>query len=155
MRTIISLILASVFVAISSLAQAADDMIIVRPAAKSPDEVVAAIKAYAEEKKWVFLGANKFKPAQGEVTLVKICIPETSKLLWPLGLHLSAILPCGNFGVYKVDGKTEISILHPRYMQVLYPHPDVEKASAMVTPLFLGMLESVTKPTESKEPASY
>jgi len=145
MRTIISFILASIFIVTSTYALAGDDMILVRSSANSPDEVIDAIKTYAEGKKWVYMGANKVKPVQGEVALVKVCIPEVAKLLWPLGLQVSAILPCGNFGVYKKEGKTEIAMLHPRYMQMLYPHPDVEKASAIAAPLFIDMLESVTK----------
>ena len=128
-----------------STAVAAEDLIVVRPTAKTPEEVVEAIKVYAGEKKWVYMGANKVKPMQGEVTLVKVCIPEVGKLLWPLGLQMSAMLPCGNFGVYQKQGKTEISMLHPRYMQVLYPHPEVEKASAVATPLLTDMLEAVAK----------
>lgn len=128
-----------------SIAVAAEDLIVVRPTAKTPEEVVDAIKVYAEGKKWVYMGANTVKPPQGEVTFVKVCVPEVSKLLWPLGLRMSAMLPCGNFGVYQKEGKTEISMLHPRYMQVLYPHPEVEKASAMATPLLTDMLEAVAK----------
>jgi len=122
-----------------------DDLIIVRQTAKTPEAVVESIKAYAEEKKWVYLGANKVKPSQGEVTFIKICVPSVGKLLWPLGLKLSAMLPCGNLGVYQKDGTTEISMLHPRYMQLIYPNPDVEKASALAAPLFTDLLDTVTK----------
>lgn len=121
------------------------DLILVRPTEKSPEVVVEAIKTYAKGKKWVYMGANKVKPPQGEITFVKVCVPEVSKLIWPLGLQLSAMLPCGNFGVYQNQGKTEISMLHPRYMQVLYPHPEVEKASTLATPLLTEMLEAVAK----------
>jgi hypothetical protein len=148
MRTILSkLVIGCALVWSANLlaAAGADDLIIVRPAARTPAEVVDAIKAYAEAKKWVFAGASKVKPPQGEVTFVKVCIPEVGKLLWPLGLQISAMLPCGNFGVYQKEGKTEISMLHPRYMQMLYPHPEVEKASAVATPLFSDLLDGVTK----------
>lgn len=128
-----------------STAVEAEDLIVVRPTAKTPAEVVNAIKVYAEGKKWVYMGAYTVKPPQGEVTLVKVCAPEVAKLIWPLGLHLSALLPCGNFGVYQKDGKTEISMLHPRYLQVLNPHAEVEKAVAVATPLFTDMLEMVAK----------
>jgi len=128
-----------------SAAATAEDLFVVRATAKTPEQVVEAIKAYAESKKWVYIGASKVKPPQGEVTFVKVCAPEVSKLLWPLGLRVSAMLPCGNIGVYQTEGKTEISMLHPRYMQVLYPHPEVEKASAVATPLFTDMLEAVAK----------
>lgn len=128
-----------------SMSAAAQDLFVVRPTARTPEEVVEAIKAYADGKKWVFTGASKVKPPQGEVTFVKVCIPEVGRLLWPLGLHISAMLPCGNFGIYQKGGKTEISMLHPRYMQMLYPHPEVEKASAVATPLFMDMLDKVAK----------
>jgi hypothetical protein len=46
-----------------------DQMFLVRSTAKAPEAVVAAVKAYAEGKKWQYLGADKVK--QGQVTLVK------------------------------------------------------------------------------------
>ena len=134
------------FTALTSLAQTpapGADMLVLKQTAKEPNEVVDAIKAYSEQKKWLYLGASKVK--NGEVTLVKVCMPQVGQVLWPLGLQLSAILPCGNVGVYQKQGKTEISMLHPAYMQVLYPHAEVEKAVKMATPLLLDMLESVAK----------
>lgn len=119
------------------------DLLLLRPTDKEPDEVVDAIKAYAAQKKWQYLGASKVK--NGEVTLVKVCIPQVGQVLWPLGLQISAMLPCGNVGVYQKQGKTEISMLHPAYMQVLYPHAEVEKAVAVATPLLLDMLNSVAR----------
>lgn len=116
---------------------------VLRSTDKSPDDAVAAIQAYAEQRKWAFLGADKVK--QGEVTLVKVCIPDVGKLIWSVGLELSAMLPCGNLGVYRKGGRTEISLLHPRYMQMLHPHPVVEKASAMAGTQFVEMLDAVAK----------
>ena len=118
-------------------------MILVRPTTLAPNEVVDAVKAYAEGKKWLYLGASKAK--QGEVTMVKVCIPQVGQLLWPLGLQISAILPCGNLGVYQKQGRTEISMLHPAFMQILYPDPAVEKAVSVATPLLIEMLEAVAK----------
>ena len=46
-----------------------------------------------------------------------------------------------------MQGQTEISMLHPRCMQLLYPHPVVEKASMTAAPLLTDMLESVAKKT--------
>jgi hypothetical protein len=120
-----------------------NDLFIVRSTTKTPDAVIDAVKAYSEQKKWQYLGANKVK--QGQVTLVKVCIPEVGKQIWPVGLSLSAMLPCGNLGVYEKAGTTEISLLHPRYMHVLYPHPAVEKASAIAEPLLTDMLDAVVK----------
>lgn len=119
------------------------DMILVRPTSKSTAAVVEAIKSYAEQKKWQYLGASKVK--LGEVTLVKVCIPEVGKVLWPVGLQVSAMLPCGNIGVYEQHGKTEISMLHPAYMQLIYPRPEVEKAVQLATPLLTDMLEAVAR----------
>lgn len=118
-------------------------LFLVRTTAKQPNEVVEAVKAYSEGKKWQYVGASMVK--NGEVTLVKVCIPEIGKLLWPLGLQVSAMLPCGNVGVYQKQGKTEISMLHPAYMQLLLPNAEVEKAVKIATPLLLDMLESVAK----------
>lgn len=55
------------------------------------------------------------------------------------------MLPCGNFGVYKNDGKTEISMLHPKYMRMLVPGDEVAKASAVAEPIFIEMLDGVAK----------
>lgn len=119
------------------------DMIMTRTTTKTPDQVVDAVKAYAEEKKWLYMGANKAK--QGQVTMIKICIPQVGQLLWPMGLELSALLPCGNVGAYEKGGKTEISMLHPRYMALVYPHAEVDKAVALATPLLDEMLSALAK----------
>src|SRR6267378_3775081 len=39
-----------------------------------------------------YLGDSKVK--NGEVRLVKICLPEVGQLVWSVGLQLSAALPC-------------------------------------------------------------
>jgi uncharacterized protein (DUF302 family) len=124
-------------------AQSPNDAFIVKSSSKASDAVVAAIKSYAELKKWPYLGENKVK--QGEVTLVKVCIPEVAGALWPAGLQVSALLPCGNVGVYSKGGATEVSLLHPRYMHVLYPHAATERAGAIALPLFTEMLNDVTR----------
>lgn len=118
-------------------------MFLVRSTEKTPDALVDAVKAYAEEKKWEYLGADKVK--KGELTLVKLCIPEVGKQIWPLGPHLSAMLPCGNIGVYQREGKTEISLLDARYMYLIYPDPAIEKAGATAQSLLSEMLDAVIK----------
>lgn len=149
MKTLISRLLVCTLFAAAPLAGFAQtpkpgaEMIQVRSTTKTVDQVVAAVKAHAEAKKWLYMGESKAK--QGEVTMVKVCIPEVGKLLWPVGLELSALLPCGNIGVYQKQGQTHISMLHPSYMQVIYPHPEVEKAVGVATPLLAEMLEAVAK----------
>jgi hypothetical protein len=58
---------------------AGDDLILVRQTDKSPDAAVEAIRTYVENRKCVYLGANKVKPPQGEVIFVKVCVPEVGK----------------------------------------------------------------------------
>lgn len=130
---------------LSDLVQAADpdDIFIVRTTAKTPDAVVAAVRSHAEQQKWIFLSENKVK--QGQVTLVKLCIPAVGKLVWPAGLRMSALLPCGNMGIYANGDMTEISLLHPRYMHVLHPDPALEQAGAVAEPLLIEMLDTITK----------
>lgn len=122
---------------------ASQSLYMIRATDSSPAEVVDAIAAYSKAKNWVYMGANKAK--NGEVTLVKVCIPQVGQALWPVGLHVSALLPCGNVGVYQRQGKTEVSLLHPRYMYVLHPHPEVQKAVDIAEPLLKQMLADVAK----------
>ena len=119
------------------------DMIMVRQTAKTPDQAVEAVKAYTEANKWVYVGATKTK--QGEVTLVKVCIPAVAAIVWAVGLETSAMLPCGNVAVYQKAGRTEIAMLDARYMAVLMPHPEVSRASAMAGPLLTLMLDTAAK----------
>jgi hypothetical protein len=135
----------AILLALTALGKAEDPnaIFIVRTTSKTPDAIVAAIKSHSEEKKWEYLGESKVK--KGEVTLVKICIPAVGQLIWPIGLQLSAMLPCGNVGIYQKGTATEISVLHPRYMHALYPHPSTERASAIAQPLLIEMLDAVSK----------
>jgi hypothetical protein len=129
---------------LSGLAQAgSDEILMVRTTSKTPDALVAAVKSYTEEQKWRFISEGEAK--QGEVSLVKICIPEVGKLVWQAGLRASALLPCGNMGIYSNGTMTEISVLHPRYMHMLHPDPALEQAGAVAEPLLLEMLDAVTK----------
>ncbi|HEV7877979.1 hypothetical protein [Bradyrhizobium sp.] len=141
-KTIVS---CAILLALTAVAKAENpnDIFIVRTTSKTPDAIVAAIKSHSEQKKWEYLGESKIK--RGEVTLVKICIPAVAQHIWPVGLQLSALLPCGNVGIYQKGTATEISVLHPRYMNVLYSHAGTERASAVAEPLLTEMLDVVTK----------
>jgi hypothetical protein len=130
------------FLAGPAMAQDADSVFILRTTDKSPDDVVRAIRSHVEANEWVYVSDSKVK--QGQVTLVKICIPEVGRALWPAGLHLRAMLPCGNLGVYVGDAGTEVSMLHPSYLYRLYPDEATEAASAIAEPLLLDMLDKVT-----------
>lgn len=119
------------------------NLFVIRTTDKSPEAIVDAIKTYSEAKKWQYLGATKVK--NNEVTLVKVCIPEIGKMVWPQGPHMSALLPCGNLGIYKKGGKTEVSMLHASYMHKLVPTPEMEGASTTAQPLLEDMLNTALK----------
>ncbi len=139
------ILIAAALLVLAPAAGAADanDILIIKTTAKPPDAVVAAIKAYTQENQWIYLGDDRVK--KGQVTLVKVCIPEVGRIIWPVGLQLSALLPCGNLGIYQRDGHTEISALHPRYMSILYPDPAVERAGEVAAPLLADMLDAIVK----------
>lgn len=141
MRLPIVLIICSL--ATSAAASDANDIFLLRTTDKAPNRVVDAIKNYSNEMEWLYVGDSKVK--KGEVTIVKICIPEVGRAVWPAGLRLSALLPCGNIGVYEGETGTEISILHPRYMYMLYPDPATEKAGEIALPLLQEMLDAVVQ----------
>jgi hypothetical protein len=140
MRTYIASF-AILLITVPAVHAASGELFMVKATTQSPEETVKAIKNYAETMKWQYLGENKVK--KGEVTLVKICIPEVGRMIWPVGLRLSALLPCGNIGVYKTEKGTEISVLHPRYLNLLHPNPKLEQAGKLGAELLTKMLDAV------------
>jgi hypothetical protein len=119
------------------------DMFWVRTTEKSPEQVVGAIKAYVQEKKWLYL--SDFKIKGGEVTAVKICYPPIGKDIFAAGMHVAAMMPCGHIAVYVEGGKTRLSMLHPKFMTALYPDKNLETAVKTVAPLFEAMLGDVLR----------
>jgi hypothetical protein len=81
----------------------------------------------------------------GSGHLIKICLPAVGKEVWPLGLYLSAMLPCDNLGVYRNDGATEVSLLDPHCMELLHPDPAVTEASGIAATALTEMLDTVTQ----------
>jgi len=128
-------------IVVSAWAGEPNDMFIVRSSQKAPYEIVAQIEQYAKDKKWVYLRSNKVK--KGQVRLSKICIRAAGKELWKAGLHVSAMVPCGNVGIYKQNGITQISLLHPRFMYMIYPDPNVKKAVEISSPLLINMMDEI------------
>ena len=120
-----------------------ESMIVTRSTDAAPDAVADRIKAYAAEKKWAFLGANKVK--NGEITMVKVCIPAVGAALWSVDMKLTALLPCGNVSIYARNGKTEVAMLHPSYMHALMHSAETEKAAGLAAPELTAMLDSVTR----------
>lgn len=138
------LLLAALGMLAGSGAQAAQpsDMFIVRSTSKSVNGVVKAVKAYTHEHKWILLDTNKI--LKGKVVLLKVCIPAIGKKIFPQGLYLSAMLPCGNFGVYSHKGKTEVSMLKAEYMHALVPTPAMAKVSNELEPMLEELLNAAT-----------
>ena len=122
----------------------ARDFIVVRTSDRSVAQVIEAAEAHIKAKSYQNLGVNVVKPPQGEVTFVKFCMPSVGRQLWAVDLKLSAILPCGNIGVYQRNGKTEVSMLHPAYMTALYTDAAVANAGVTAEPLLMEMLDEVT-----------
>jgi hypothetical protein len=129
--------------AVAQTAVPGPGMIVTRDTNRSAHDVAEAVKAYSKSHHWLYMGELKVK--KGAVTMVKVCIPAVGKVLWPAGLQMSALLPCGNLGLYRKDGHTEVSMLHPSYMEVLYPSPEVKEAVRVATPLLMAMLDAVAK----------
>lgn len=124
-------------------ANAPDDMFIIKSTPKTPDAAVAAIKTYATEKKWLYLAESKVK--NGEMTVVKLCVPSVAKGIWAAGLHVGAMGPCGNLGIYQENGATRISMLHPKFMYALEPKPTLKQVGDELYPLFITMLDHVSR----------
>jgi len=118
---------------------------IVRATDKSPAEVIDALTAHIQAKKYIDFGIAKVKPPQGEITFVKFCMPAIGRQLFAVSLELSPMLPCGSITIYSKQGRTEVAALHPRYMQVLYPHPAVERAAKQAALLVMDAMESATR----------
>lgn len=128
-----------------AVAQAAQpsDMFMVRSTNKSVEGVVKAARAYTHKHHWILLDANKIK--RGKIVLMKVCIPSIGKKIFSHGLYLSAMLPCGNFGVYTQMGKTKVSMLKAKYMHLLVPTPAMAKISMEVEPMLVDLMNAITK----------
>jgi hypothetical protein len=120
---------------------APEDVFLIKSSSKSMDDVVSSVKKYIKEKKWVYIG--NFKVKKGQVILVKFCVKAAGKLAWKAGLKVSAMLPCGNLGVYQNKGKTEVSLLSPYYMTSLYPNDNLTAAADLLMPMYKEMLSTI------------
>jgi Domain of unknown function DUF302 len=139
-KTLGAALLPLVFAAGVARADGPNELFWVKPSAKSPEQVVAAIKRYVEDRKWLYLA--EFKVKGGQVTAVKICNPAVGKDVFAAGTHVAAMMPCGNLAVYD-EGGTKVAMLHPKFMTVLNPDPNLERAVRELAPLFESMLAEV------------
>ena len=117
-------------------------VIVVRSTSASPDEVVNTEDLFGRQEVGL---PRRNKVKNGEITMVKVCIPAVGSALWTANLQLTALLPCGNLSLYSKGGRTEIAMLHPAYMQVVYPGKETEGAVAIATPQLMAMLDEVAR----------
>lgn len=121
-----------------------NDHFIVRDSTTPVDEVVDRIKRFAtEDEDWIFLSSFGLKG--GEVAAVKICYLPIGKDIFAAGMHVAAMLPCGHMALYEKDGRTHLTVLHPKFMTTLNPDPNLERAVAKATPAFERMLEQISR----------
>ena len=116
-------------------------MFLITTTPKSVDAAAAAIRDYAAERQWLYLA--EFKVKNGEVTLLKLCVPSVAKRIWAAGIHVGAMAPCGNLSVYREAGTTRIALLHPKFMDALNPDPNLKQVGDELLPLFTAMLDEV------------
>lgn len=81
--------------------------------------------------------------AGGAITALKVCYLPIGPDIVDAGLHVGAMLPCGHFGLYEEEGITRLSVLHPKFMTTLQPHPSLERAVEKAEPAFETLLENV------------
>lgn len=103
-------------------------------------EAVAAIRDRVEaEDDWLFLA--EFGLAGGAVTALKICYLPLGPDIVEAGLHVMAMMPCGNLAFYEADdGGTEMSMLNLDFMTELSDAPSLETAVETGKPAFKTLL---------------
>lgn len=122
---------------------AREGMFITRSSAKTPADVHQAIRQYVAQKEWLYIGDNKLK--NGEVTQVRICDRKAAANIWKAGMHVAAMLPCGQLSIYQEGGTTKVTMLHPRYLTMLDPHAEVQHLVDAVSGPLVLMLDEVTR----------
>lgn len=122
---------------------AREGMFLTRTSPKPPADVHQAVRQYVAQKEWLYIGDNKLK--NGEVTQVRFCDRKAAANIWKAGMHVAAMLPCGQLSIYQEGGMTKVTMLHPRYLTVLEPHAEVQHLVHAVSGPFVLMLDEVTR----------
>ena len=122
-----------------------DDHFIIRDCEQSREQLARSIREFVEaDEDWIFLA--EFGLAGGAITAVKVCYLPLGPDIVDAGLHVGAMLPCGHIGLYEEDGGTRLSMLHPKFMTTLQPHPSLERAVENAVPAFETLLDAVLAP---------
>ncbi|AHK78182.1 hypothetical protein M911_02220 [Ectothiorhodospira haloalkaliphila] len=119
-----------------------DDHFIVRESEQPREALASAIRQFAEsDEDWIFLA--EFDLAGGAITALKVCYLPLGSDILDAGLHVGAMMPCGHIGLYEENDSTRLSMLHPKFMTTLQPHPSLERAVERAEPAFETLLEAV------------
>jgi hypothetical protein len=127
-----------------ALGQGTGDYFIVRDLSTGPEEAVAAIRQYVEaDEDWLYLADFPLKG--GEVQAMKICYLPIGADVFAAGLHVGAMMPCGNLAFYEEDGQARLAMLDLDYLTALSPDPNVARAAETAAPAFEEMLATALR----------
>jgi hypothetical protein len=143
MKTIALLAIAALSVAGCATPAPPQEIYLTRSTAKSPADLHQAIRQYVSQKGWLYIGDNKLKG--GEIMQVRICDPKAAANIWKAGMQVSAMMPCGHMSIYQEGGATKVTMLHPRFLTVLDPHPAVQELADAVSGPYVLMMDEVTR----------
>ncbi|WP_372611600.1 DUF302 domain-containing protein [Aquicoccus sp.] len=140
MKHTITLTSLATAVALAAGTAAANEMFLTHALDMERAEAVAAVRDHVEaEEDWLFLA--EFGLAGGAVTALKVCYLPLGPDIVEAGLHVMAMMPCGNMAFYETeDGGTEMSLLDPRFMTELSDAPSLEAAVETGKPAFEALL---------------
>ncbi|MCZ0811428.1 MAG: DUF302 domain-containing protein [Pseudomonadota bacterium] len=135
--TLTGLVTALAFTASAAIA---DDVFLTHELDMERAQAVAAIREHVEaEEDWLFLA--EFDLAGGAVTALKICYLPLGPDIVEAGLHVMAMMPCGNMAFYETDdGGTEMSMLDLGFMTELSDAPSLKTAAETGKPAFAALL---------------
>ena len=146
MKTLKSIFLPTLAATVFALSGAAlaepDDHFVVRDSEQTREAIASTIREFVEtDDDWIFLA--EFGLAGGAITALKVCYLPIGPDILDAGLHVGAMLPCGHIGLYEEEDTTRLSMLHPKFMTTLQPHPSLERAVERAEPAFETLLDSV------------
>jgi hypothetical protein len=128
-------------VALPALGQEGDGYFIVRDLSASPETAAAAIRAHVEaEEDWLFLA--QFPLKGGDIQAMKICYLPIGADVFAAGLHVAAMMPCGNLAFYEEDGQGRLAMLDLAYLTALSDDPNIARAAETAAPAFDEMLDA-------------
>lgn len=119
---------------------AADEMFVTHKLDIDRAEAVAAVRDHVEAvEDWLFLA--EFGLAGDRVTALKVCYLPLGPDIVAAGLHVMAMMPCGNLAFYETDGgETEMSMLDAGFMTELSDAPSLKTAVEKGRPAFEALL---------------